>query len=1006
MYLRLSLICLLSSLLFKEVSFSQCKCNDSLDKFLISSKSISDDQIDSLEICFSNSYDTLNSCFANLLYRKAREQRNDFDEESIHNYKRSINIHNKLQSDFLNTPSYLKSFKGLFDIYFRKPEFIDHKEYKGYLSDFFSLTSLNKKYYNDEFIVLNWLIKTKPSENFDEKSKFKIVDKYTILFEKNNPNSDITLKMLSDAAFIYRDRLKNYKRAPVFYERAINYAYTMGDSIKISECYYNRCIAVSHMMDKKDTNCLSDLDSALVYAITDSLQNKYLTEKAIIYYTVNCSDCKIKSARLFKTIAYYKAEKYGNSSYEYTNTLNKLHKIYKEISDTEGMNFCDSEKKRISYDLDPLDYRITSINAQQDLSTLVWSTDNGKIFIWNRKSENKLDTSILVHQLGEYIKDVKITSNGKYVISKDDNNRLKAWVKKGIGEWIEITSTLDSKSKELRFSKSNKFNISYCNNDSLKISNDDYDLNYYITDKTIITNPNLLSGAFFNSEKNQIKSFSVNKKGVVKIWEENSSTNILKCTDSLDLRRKPKVYLFSIVNDDSVAKFSSFQLKKRLLSDIKTSNDFQFNKTIDHQLIDKNNLQLNLFDSIHFSFFKNINQNDRVIFHLASSSFSGPLNLDYFIKSTEKLRSNHMLFLTESANENSKSIKNLITNNYNDPYYNKKNNVILSENKDGFVIKSIIQSKMSLLSIFNLNHRERNKFISSLYEVFAEEGPSNHEDFQFRLFFEKDGFELNFNNEKDIIINNDNKIRKKETLCVFVGNNKYDSINPLRTPINDITKIKNVLHEKYNGIKFPNDELWIDLTKDQFSKKLSELQNKFEFQEGSQLLFYFAGHGYSSDQSHPSLLFKDSYKNGIGFSNNFHLTTLTLYFQNLIKKEGLNKVLIVIDACNQDIKEKTWDRINPNKQEYSSKIVNRKLADEHCIVITSTRGNQLALDGYKNSPFCNQLYDILKNNDQWISNHEIFLQLEQLEVNPNHFTTGLTAGDKDYARFFFNPKVN
>ena len=132
---------------------------------------------------------------------------------------------------------------------------------------------MHKRYHNDEFVVLNWLIKTRPSNNFDEKSKFKIVDKYTNLFE-NNPNSDITLKMLSDAAYLYRDRLKNYKRAPVF-ERHKLCVWVWFN--KISECYYNRCMAEFYMNNKNDTTCLSDLDSALVYAITDSIQNKYLT---------------------------------------------------------------------------------------------------------------------------------------------------------------------------------------------------------------------------------------------------------------------------------------------------------------------------------------------------------------------------------------------------------------------------------------------------------------------------------------------------------------------------------------------------------------------------------------------------------------------------------------------------------------------------------------------------------------------------------------------------------
>ena len=106
---------------------------------------------------------------------------------------------------------------------------------------------------------------------------------------------------------------------------------------------------------------------------------------------------------------------------------------------------------------------------------------------------------------------------------------------------------------------------------------------------------------------------------------EENSPDILKCTDSLDWENQK--YLFSIINDDSVAKFSSFQLK--LLSDIKDNNDFQFNKTIDHQLIDKKPT-IKSFDSFIF-IFKNINQNDESFFIYPRLHFQAN-NLDYFIR--------------------------------------------------------------------------------------------------------------------------------------------------------------------------------------------------------------------------------------------------------------------------------------------------------------------------------------------------------------------------------------
>src|SRR5215470_2316020 len=74
--------------------------------------------------------------------------------------------------------------------------------------------------------------------------------------------------------------------------------------------------------------------------------------------------------------------------------------------------------------------------------------------------------------------------------------------------------------------------------------------------------------------------------------------------------------------------------------------------------------------------------------------------------------------------------------------------------------------------------------------------------------------------------------------ALVIGNNHYSHVNGLKTPINDVTALKKLPENKYGFQVKP----LTDATREEIFASLQDYENQLP--ENSNLLIYYAGHGY------------------------------------------------------------------------------------------------------------------------------------------------------------------
>src|SRR6266851_3062842 len=76
-------------------------------------------------------------------------------------------------------------------------------------------------------------------------------------------------------------------------------------------------------------------------------------------------------------------------------------------------------------------------------------------------------------------------------------------------------------------------------------------------------------------------------------------------------------------------------------------------------------------------------------------------------------------------------------------------------------------------------------------------------------------------------------------IALVIGNNNYRYVGKLLTPRSDATDIAKLLQKRYG---FVRQKVLLDATRDDIFTALSEYQHTLS--ENSNLLIYYAGHGY------------------------------------------------------------------------------------------------------------------------------------------------------------------
>ncbi len=328
----------------------------------------------------------------------------------------------------------------------------------------------------------------------------------------------------------------------------------------------------------------------------------------------------------------------------------------------------------------------------------------------------------------------------------------------------------------------------------------------------------------------------------------------------------------------------------------------------------------------------------------------------------------------EKTNTN---IDRVILSSKNSAYEGK--NIISCDTlyEGGLLTGSVISSNCNLIDL--IISKQRNdilitQFKSSIYNCMSSKYPKTDLVFFSEKQFVND-FMDNEMNKRGVIIesiesakNKKIKIERGETLSIILANQNFN--NPkwyLPNTMNDAVKIESLLSSRYKTKTI----LLSDMKYQSFLDTLNKIYENYEFEKGSQLLFFAASHGLK-DKRYPIgyLIFTDS------DPSNLEPTSVEL--QNLKRKLtsfGATSTLMLMDICHSGLAFSTEICSEPNKDTIPLKNTMYKMAfsssnpiyknylNEKVNLFYSSSRDQEAADGTgSNSPFATVIIKFLEEN--------------------------------------------
>jgi hypothetical protein len=200
------------------------------------------------------------------------------------------------------------------------------------------------------------------------------------------------------------------------------------------------------------------------------------------------------------------------------------------------------------------------------------------------------------------------------------------------------------------------------------------------------------------------------------------------------------------------------------------------------------------------------------------------------------------------------------------------------------------------------------------------------------------------------------KIANGRFYALMIGVNDYDYLPKLKTPLNDIKVLGNILKENYDFeiIKLVNP------TRKQITSKLSKVEKKLL--KNDSLVIYYAGHGIE----------KDGY--GYWLPKNAETTDDSDWLSNdyvtkKIKSIKANNILVIADSCYSG----TLTRGIASSDELKTLPINSYLETKSRMVMSSG-GVKPVIDGGGggHSIFARMLINKLRNNTKPIISAELY----------------------------------
>jgi TPR repeat protein len=247
--------------------------------------------------------------------------------------------------------------------------------------------------------------------------------------------------------------------------------------------------------------------------------------------------------------------------------------------------------------------------------------------------------------------------------------------------------------------------------------------------------------------------------------------------------------------------------------------------------------------------------------------------------------------------------------------------------------------------------------------------------------------------------------------ALIIGNQNYDQLENLKTPLYDATRAANILKDKYGFTV----QIIEDGTGVQMLKALNELNSVLT--ENDNLLIYYAGHGYR--------LKTESMENGYWLPRNAERPPNNTFWvpneqiTDNIGRLKAKRVLVVADSCYAGLLSDdpfffVFSNSTASPQAPSAQLIQYRIAKRARLLIASGGDNPVldeSIDG-RNSVFAKAFLDVLDSNQNILTSPALFSLVQgkvKNEAAKSHFAqqpemkaikgAGHEAGD-----FFFVPK--
>ncbi len=234
----------------------------------------------------------------------------------------------------------------------------------------------------------------------------------------------------------------------------------------------------------------------------------------------------------------------------------------------------------------------------------------------------------------------------------------------------------------------------------------------------------------------------------------------------------------------------------------------------------------------------------------------------------------------------------------------------------------------------------------------------------------------------------------EDNYALLVGIQNYNEDKgwkDLRTPLNDVAKLREILIQDYQ-YSSSNVMVLEDATHQEIIDAVSEVRDRIGY--NSNLLIYFAGHGVTDD-------FGEYFWIPSNGNQSPHTWIYTGYILKILKKINTLHTLLIFDSCFSGAANNFQSRTTTLTDIH--KLYRRKSRQ---LITSGGVEPVLDSDGNGNSVFARSLLNILQNQmkDEILSAEELFLRLQPLVANrSNQMPTynRLPESGDQWGQFYF-----